>query len=137
MVHHCWNTIVSQNFLISSQKSKITELLHCENDISQCHIFIYTKRKPIITELAQRGEWYVFSRVCSWFCPESGMNITYGALDFTVQDLKPWPSPATFSYTHKVGNNDIYVNLILPQSCSFLHYLHLKMLVNVKLDVSR
>ena len=43
---------------------------------------------------------------------------------------------SSFSHTHKVGNNGINANFVLPHSCSFLHYLYLKMLVSVKLDVS-
>ena len=34
-----------------------------------------------------------------------------------------------FSQTHKVGNNGINANFVLPCICSFLHYLELKMLV--------
>ena len=37
---------------------------------------------------------------------------------------------------HKVGNDGINVNFVFPYICSFLHYLGLKMLVNVKLDVN-
>ena len=40
------------------------------------------------------------------------------------------------SYTHKVSNKGINANFVFPYSYSFLHYLHLKMLVNVKLEVS-
>ena len=43
---------------------------------------------------------------------------------------------STFSHTHKVGYNGINANFVFPHTCSFLHYLYLKMLVNVKLDVS-
>ena len=43
---------------------------------------------------------------------------------------------STFSQTYKVGNNDINANFVFPYICSFLHYLDLKMLVNVILDVS-
>ena len=43
---------------------------------------------------------------------------------------------STFSRTHKVGYNGINANCVFPHSCSFLHYLYLKMLVNAKLDVS-
>ena len=42
---------------------------------------------------------------------------------------------STFSHTHKVGNNGINVNFVFPHSCNFLHYLYLKMLVNMKSDV--
>ena len=45
-------------------------------------------------------------------------------------------SYATFSHTHKVGNNGINANFVFPCICSFLHYLYLKMSGNVKLDVS-
>ena len=45
-------------------------------------------------------------------------------------------SHSIFSHTHKVGNNDINANFVLSYICSFLHYLYLKMLVKVKLDVS-
>ena len=44
---------------------------------------------------------------------------------------------STFSRIRKVGNNATNANFVLPHSCSFLHNLHLKMLVNVKSDVSR
>ena len=44
---------------------------------------------------------------------------------------------STFLQKHKVSNNDINANFTVPYIiCSFLHYLDLKMLVNVKLDVS-
>ena len=39
---------------------------------------------------------------------------------------------STFSQTHKVGNNGINANFVFQHSCSFLHYLYLKILVNVK-----
>ena len=44
---------------------------------------------------------------------------------------------STFSQAHKVGNNGINANFVFPYIyiCSFLHYLDLKMLVNVKLDL--
>ena len=45
-------------------------------------------------------------------------------------------SYSTFSYTHKVSNDGINFNFVFPYICSFLHYLYLEMLVNVKLDVS-
>ena len=43
---------------------------------------------------------------------------------------------STFSQTHKVGNNGINANFVLPYICSFLHYLDHVMLVNVTLDIS-
>ena len=36
----------------------------------------------------------------------------------------------------QIGNNGIDANFLFPYICSFLHYLHLLMLVNVKLDTS-
>ena len=42
---------------------------------------------------------------------------------------------SSFSQTHKVGIN-INANFVFPYICSFLHYLYLKMLVNVKSDIS-
>ena len=41
---------------------------------------------------------------------------------------------STFSQTHKVDNNGNNGNFVFPYICSFLRYLDLKMLVNVKLD---
>ena len=41
---------------------------------------------------------------------------------------------SSFSQTHKVGNNGINANFVSPYFCSFLHYLYLKMLINVKLE---
>ena len=40
--------------------------------------------------------------------------------------------------TYKVGNKGINVNFVFPYICSFLHYLHHVMLIDliVKLDVS-
>ena len=43
---------------------------------------------------------------------------------------------STFSHTHKVGNNGINANFVFPYICISLHYLCLKIVVNVKLDVS-
>ena len=43
--------------------------------------------------------------------------------------------PGRQFHKHKVGNNGINANVVFPYSCNFLHYLDLKMLVNVKLDV--
>ena len=43
----------------------------------------------------------------------------------------------TFSQTHKVvNNNGINVNFVFSYIYSFLHYLDLKMIVTVKLDIS-
>ena len=42
----------------------------------------------------------------------------------------------TFSQTHKLGNNYINANFVFAYICSFLHYLHPKMLVKGKLDVT-
>ena len=42
----------------------------------------------------------------------------------------------TFSQTNKVGNNGINANFLFPYISSFLHYLDLKVLVNVKSAVS-
>ena len=47
-----------------------------------------------------------------------------------------WVRYSTFSHSHKIGNNCINGNFVLPYNCSFLYYLHHMMLVNVKLDVS-
>ena len=47
-----------------------------------------------------------------------------------------WVRYSTFSHSHKIGNNGINGNFVLPYNCSFLYYLHHMMLVNVKLDVS-
>ena len=43
---------------------------------------------------------------------------------------------STFPQTHKVGNDGINASFVFKYICSFLHYLDLKMLVNMKLDVS-
>ena len=43
---------------------------------------------------------------------------------------------STFSQTRTVGNNSNNANCVFVESCNFLHYLEIKMLVNVKLDVS-
>ena len=48
----------------------------------------------------------------------------------------PRPTYSTFSHTHKSGNNGINANFVSQCICSFLHYLYIKMLVNVKSDVS-
>ena len=42
---------------------------------------------------------------------------------------------STFSQTYKVGNNGINFNFVFPYICSFIYYLYLKMLVNVKLGL--
>ena len=42
---------------------------------------------------------------------------------------------STFSQIHKVGNNGINANFVFPYICSFLHFLDLRMLVKLKLDV--
>ena len=47
---------------------------------------------------------------------------------------KPRMCQSTFSHTHKVGNNSINANFVFPYI--FLHYLYLKIIVIVKLDVS-
>ena len=47
-----------------------------------------------------------------------------------------WLEQSTFSQTHKVGNNDINADLVFPYISRFIHFLDLRMLVNVKLDAS-
>ena len=42
----------------------------------------------------------------------------------------------TFSQTHKIGNNTINANFVFSFLGSFLHCLHHRMLVDVKLTVS-
>ena len=54
----------------------------------------------------------------------------------TVLSVKVHVSCSTFSRAHKVGNIGINANFLFPYICGFLHYLYLKILVNVKLDVS-
>ena len=61
----------------------------------------------------------------------SNVNVTSQPVDY-VHNVNFF----TFSRTHKVGNNGIIANFIFPHSCSFLHYLYFKVLVNVKLDDS-
>ena len=41
-----------------------------------------------------------------------------------------------FRKKHNDGNNGIIAKFVFPYICSFPHYLYLKMLANVKLDVS-
>ena len=46
------------------------------------------------------------------------------------------PTHATFSQTHKVGNNGINANFVFPYNGSFLNYLHHMILANMKFKVS-
>ena len=70
--------------------------------------------------------------------PDAGVDLSHPGLTtgsnrpkrlFTLCD-------STFSQRHKVGNNGINANFVFPHICSFLHYLHLKMLVTADLDVN-
>ena len=70
--------------------------------------------------------------------PDAGADLSHPGLTtgsnrpkglFTLCD-------STFSQTHKAGNNGINGNFVFPHTRSFLHYLHLKMLVTADLDVS-
>ena len=80
--------------------------------------------------------WWTDYRINrGWLWPESGIS-------FLNRESSIWfiwfegklEGQSTFSQTHKVDNNGNNGNFVFPYICSFLRYLDLKMLVNVKLD---
>ena len=68
--------------------------------------------------------------------PDSSATDTFLVSHSDTDFLNRWFGQWTFPQTHKVGNNGINANFVFKYICSFLHYLDLKVLVNMKLDVS-
>ena len=73
--------------------------------------------------------WLLIPKV--FLTTDFGFNVVSKFIDFAAVSLHVRIQESTFSRTHKVGNSGINANFVFPYMCSFIHYLYLKMLVNV------